>query len=217
MTDDKMEQEQDLELEAMARVYAALKPLESEAQVRVLDYVERRLALKRGSPPSQATTTTQQPAAATQEPTSVTEPEPEDTLDVGADGLDGVSPLAQKWMKRNGLTPAQMSELYSLGVDEIDLVAQSVPGDTTKDKLRSVLLLQGVAALLNGGTARITHDRLKQASVDYNADAGTNFAKHMKSFASEVSGSKEAGYTLTTKGLNSAKELIVKMTTSADS
>jgi hypothetical protein len=212
MTDDKVEQEQDLELDAMAKVYAALKPLEPEAQTRVLDYVERRLALVRGVPLSPARVTRPQPPAVVDEPAPTPEPEPEEDLNETADGLEGVSPLAQKWMKRNGMTPDQISDLFSLGVDEIDLVAKSVPGDTTKDKFRNVLLLQGVASLLSGGTARITHDKLKQAAIDYNADAGTNFAKHMKSFAAEVSGSKESGYTLTTKGLNSAKELIVEMT-----
>jgi hypothetical protein len=212
MTDEKVEQEQDLELEAMGTVYAALKPLESDAQTRVLEYVERRLKLVR-VPPKPATPELRQEPVRIKEPEPEPDPEREEDADETSDGVEGVNVLAQKWMKRNGLTPDQISNLFSLGVDEIDLVANSVPGDTTKDKFRNVLLLQGVASLLSSGTARITHDKLKEATGHYDADAGTNFARHMKSFASEVSGSKESGYTLTTKGLNAAKGLIVEMTT----
>src|SRR5207248_2479056 len=73
------------------------------------------------------------------------------------DEFEGISSVAQRWMRRNGLSPKQLSKLFTLGVDEIDLIAKSVPGKTTKQKMRSVALLTGVAAFLGSGAARVNH------------------------------------------------------------
>ena len=113
-------------------------------------------------------------------------------------------------MKRNGLKADQLSSMFSLGVDEIDLVAKKVPGATKKDRMRSVFLLKGVAAYLGSGTARVSHDQIKEACLHYDAFDNTNFSKYLKTMSSEVSGGKEAGYTLTARGLTEATELIRK-------
>ncbi len=49
---------------------------------------------------------------------------------------------------RNGLTAKGLSGVFSLGVDEIDLIAKNVPGKSKTDRTHSVLLLKGVAAYL---------------------------------------------------------------------
>lgn len=114
-------------------------------------------------------------------------------------------------MTRNGLTADQMSALFSLGVEDIDLVAKEVPGDTPRQRLKSVLLLQGVASYLSSGAARINNDRLNEAIRHYDAESG-NFTRDLKQWSGEVSGSRSAGdLVLTTRGLNSAKELIKEM------
>ena len=98
--------------------------------------------------------------------------------------------------------------LFSLGVDEIDLVAKKVPGDNKKDRMHSVLLLKGIAAYLSSGVARFTHQQLKEACLHYDAYDGNNFASYLKDFAGEVSGTKSGGYTLTPRGLTAATEMI---------
>ncbi len=62
-----------------------------------------------------------------------------------AEGLAGINAVAQKWMRRNGLSASQLSSLFSLDLDDIDLVAASVPGKNNRQRLRSVALLKGVA------------------------------------------------------------------------
>ncbi len=101
-----------------------------------------------------------------------------------------------------------LSSLFSLGVDEIDLVAKKVPGSNKKDKMLSVFRLKGVAAYLGAGVARFTHEEVKEACVHYDAFDTNNFAAYLKSIASEVSGTKESGYTLTARGLTEATEMI---------
>lgn len=78
--------------------------------------------------------------------------------------------------------------------------------------MRSVILLTGAASYLGSGAPRVTHDALKEALGHYNAYDVDNFARYMKDMAGEVSGSKETGYTLTTRGLAAAAEIINELT-----
>src|SRR5437899_12583099 len=86
----------------------------------------------------------------------------EPTKDTPNDELDGISPVAQKWMRRNVLQVEHLSSIFSLGADEIDLVAKNVPGNSTKARMRSVFLLKGVAAYLAGGAPRFSHEQVKE-------------------------------------------------------
>ena len=124
---------------------------------------------------------------------------------------DGINAIAQKWMKRNSLGVAQLSTIYSLGGDEIDLIAQSIPGKSKRQRMRNVLLLKAIAAYLGGGAARIAHEQLKETCLHYDALDSANFATHLKSFASDVSGTKHSGYTLTQRGVAAATDLIKQL------
>lgn len=194
---------EDPEFEAMRTVYAALRDLDQPAQNRVLDYVSRRLSLRRANTESVSTI----PLVAIAD-TETNTPGDDPDANHHETGLEGVSPVAQRWMRRNGLTSTALSHLFSLGVDEIDLVAKSVPGKTAKDRMRSVLLLKGAASYLGSGVARVSFEELKEACVHYDAYDSSNFSKYMGSLASEASGTKESGYTVTTRGLAAATEMI---------
>jgi hypothetical protein len=127
------------------------------------------------------------------------------------DGLEGISPLARKWMVRNGLSAEQLSQLFSLGADEIDLVASTVPGTNKRDRARTVLLLKAMAAYLSSGAARVTHEQIKEACLHYDAYDSANHAKSIKLMVAEASGNKESGYTLTARGMTAATEIIKEM------
>jgi hypothetical protein len=206
--------EQDMELNAMATVYNALRPLDGEAQKRVLEYVLNRLALK-----NQISSPVDMPGKLRlQNDQSIEYPDERPIHSSTADehsgneqsieGLEGVSPIAQKWMRRNGFSESQLSLLFSIGGDEIDLVAQSVPGKTTKQKFRNILLLQGAASYLSGGAPRIDYNKLKQALGHYGADPEKNMWAYLKSLSAEVSGTTASGFVLTARGMNASTELI---------
>jgi hypothetical protein len=127
-----------------------------------------------------------------------------------ADG-DGLSPVAIKWMRRNDLDIAKLSKLFSLGLDELELVAKKVPGKNKKDRMRSVLLLTCVASYLSTGASRAKHDAVKQACVHYDAYDMANFAAYLKTFSREVGGTKQSGYSLSAAGMTAATELITSM------
>jgi hypothetical protein len=102
--------------------------------------------------------------------------------------------------------------LFSLGVDEIDLVANKVPGQKKIDRLRNVLLLKGIASYLGTGAARVEWAKLKEAAGHYDADAGGNFTTYMQKLTPLASGSVASGFTLTSRGLTEARDLIKDMT-----
>jgi hypothetical protein len=200
MATDKSMVSSDPEIIAITSVYDALKELDPAAQRRVLEYVSRRLALPSLSDEEQPKTHDAQempPASLVQAGV------PEEN-----EASEGISPVALKWMRRSGFTPSGLSALFSLGVDEIDLVAKKVPGENKKDRMHSVLLLKGIAAYLSTGVARVTHEQVKEACLHYDAFDTANFATYLKSFSAEVAGTKDSGYTLTARGLTNATEII---------
>jgi hypothetical protein len=196
--------EPDVEFEAMRQIYAALKDLEPAAQSRVIDYVLRRLSLGRDearagssfSPFALAQEAEQGPGGAV----LISRPEEAE--------FEGVSPIARKWAMRNGLREEQLSALFSLGGDEIELVSRTVPGASKREKMRSVLLLTATASYLGTGAARVPYEKLRETLGHYNAYDATNFSTYMKAMAPEVGGSKEGGYALTARGLAAAAELV---------
>ncbi len=214
---------QDPELQAMVRVFAALKDLDSDAQNRVLEYVERRLGLNRIAakhgaeisgtevPAPDRTATEEEQRGTTRSSAEADRQGDEEEADAGE--LEGISPVARKWMRRNGLSAARMSELFSLGIEDIDLVATRVPGESARERMHNVMLLQGIASYLSGGVPRIDSERLREAMRHYDADVGGNFNRDVRLWAAEITGTRAAGdLTLTTRGLNAAKDLIKEMT-----
>jgi hypothetical protein len=192
------------EIRAIETVYKALKVLAPEVQMRVLRYSSEMLGLTFDIVGESARISEKD-----ERPSAI--PVGEATTIAGAhleDDVEGINPVALKWMRRTGLNPKSLQTLFSLGVYEIDLVAKTVPGRNKKQRMRSVLLLKGIAAYLGTGAPRITYEQLKEACLHYAAYDPANFAAYLKSFASEVAGTKEAGFTLTARGLNSGTELV---------
>src|SRR3569833_2163130 len=66
-----------------------------------------------------------------------------DSIDIEQES-DGINPVALKWIKRSGLKATDLQPLFSLGIDEIDLVAKTIPGKSIRERLRNVLLLKGI-------------------------------------------------------------------------
>jgi hypothetical protein len=197
----------DPEIAAISTVHAALQVLEPDAQARVLAYVAGKLRL----PASWSDQRSPDRAPAERVDHSDSSDQVKAEEEAPTTDADGVSPIAAKWMKRNGLQASELQRFFSLGGDEIDLIAQSVPGKNKKERMRSVLLLKGVAAYLAAGAARFTHEQMKDACLHYDAFDAANFSSYFKSMSGEVTGGKTEGYTLTARGLASATEMVKLM------
>jgi hypothetical protein len=195
----------DPEIAAISEVHAALKDLDPDAQSRVLKYVADKLGLSQQThSPARSRHTDE---ADENLNTRASAESGENRL--AEDGeLEGISPAGKKWMARSGLQPSQLSSIFSLGGDEIDLIAKSVPGNSKAKRMRSVILLKGLAAYLGTGAARLTDQEVRETCLHYDALDAKNFATTLKGLASEVSGSKETGYTLSARGQASATEMV---------
>jgi hypothetical protein len=194
----------DPEFAAITQVHTALRNLDPGAQVRVIEYVADKLGVLGQLGMSTDVRRLREPA----DPAAGSAPEPQSTEpSSGTADDDGINSVALKWMKRSGLTVHSLTSLFSFG-DDIDLIANTVPGKSKTQRLHTVLLLKGVAAYLASGVPRVTHDQLKETALHYDAFDAPNFAAHIKGFASEISGTKQSGYTLNPRGLAAATELI---------
>jgi|SRR5579859_7002945 len=198
----------DPEIIAMGVVHKAVKDLSPDAQGRVLSFVAEKLKIV-----TQVREPSYSQYAERSEPVEPSvgvdrqQAEPART----EDGLEGISPVAKKWMIRNDLDAKALSTVFSLGGDEIDLIAKSVPGNSVRERMHNVLLLKGVAAYLGSGVGRFTHQQLKEASLHYKAYDAPNFAAAIKGFAADASGEKNSGYTLTPRGLAAATDLVKRI------
>lgn len=213
--------EMDTEILAIASVYNALKELTPDEQARVLDYVQRKLRreLPQLSPsPSSpfdvpVTSTPDAPSAggssvqqSASEVSAIQNGDPPPDTDES-----GINSVALKWMQRNGLTVEGLGQLFSLGLDDIELVAKSVPGKSKRERMHSVALLKCIAAYLGSGAARISHAELKEACLHYDAYDVANSTAYMKAFATEIGGSAKQGYTLSARGLAAATDLVKEL------
>jgi hypothetical protein len=201
----------DQEIVAISAVYSALKELAPDAQSRVLSYVAAKLNIEAPTAEIDAVHRTKL-SGDNAEQNERREEEAHEAKRDSNDELEGISPVAKKWMARNGLEAAALSKIFSVSTDEIDLIAKTVPGSGNKDRMRSVFLLKGIAAYLGSGAARFSHAQIKETCLHYDAFDSTNFSKYLKSLSSEVSGSKDTEYALTPRGLASATEMVKEIT-----
>ncbi|MBZ5698620.1 MAG: hypothetical protein LAN18_08740 [Acidobacteriia bacterium] len=208
MNSKKKMTEQEPEIAAIGTVYKALEKLAPEAQARVLSYVRGKLKINAPIPEQG---NVGHPKEAEDTPATIAIEGTPEGPKAEEDGLEGISPVAKKWMTRNGLKAQTLSAIFSLGGDEIDLIAKAIPGKSKRDRMHSVLLLKGIAAYLGSGAARFTHEQLKEACLHYKAYDAANFATSLKSFSAEVSGDKSTAYVLTPRGLSSATDIVKKM------
>ena len=196
------------EIAAIGTVHAALKDLNASAQARVLSYVSDLLNI---TFEKQAIATDnlayEEPVAPSLRSATYAPSGPA----AAASDAEGINSVALRLIKRSGLEIQSLQKIFSIGIDEIDLVTPKVPGSSKREKFHNVLLLKGIAAYLGTGMAKVTHEQLKETALHYNAYDSTNAAKYLKEFGGDWSGSKTSGYTLSPRGLTNGIEIVKSM------
>jgi hypothetical protein len=211
----KKQDDQPPELRAVSTIYTALKELDPPAQLRAVRYAAEMLGLSLSDSAKEHSRHSDSALAADRGgDASQNDPPPVLPTSQDVDDAEGINAVALKWLKRSAIEPSKLQHLFSLGINEIDLVAGNVPGSSKRERMRNVLLLKGVAAYLGTGVARISSEQLKEASLHYDAYDVANHARYLKEFAADVGGTKESGYTLTARGLTAATQLVREMLSS---
>jgi hypothetical protein len=209
-----VELNEDSEFLAMRQVYASLVPLSPESRARVVEYVSSRLGFSwsRGTTEADLHRPTTREPAASREPQRVERQlEGSTEEDEASEDVGGVSPPGLKWMRRSNLSLAQLEPIFSVNLDEIDLIASEIPGRGKASRMANVLRLKCLAQYLATGAAKVTHDDFNEACVHYHAQDAGHFAENMRALNAEVTGSKETGYQLTPKGMTVATALVKDM------
>src|SRR5437764_1453639 len=105
----------DPEIAAMNVVVNAIKDLESASQQRVIEYAITRFNLS-GLPTRQGAVDGELPEEDTTLKTSdAGNSGSVDLPPLADDGIEGINPVAKKWMTRNGLSGEALGKLFSLG------------------------------------------------------------------------------------------------------
>jgi hypothetical protein len=129
-------------------------------------------------------------------------------LDCGVEGgaPGGMHANGTLWMKRNGLSAADIEEVFHFDDEGVTLI-KSV-GKAKHQQAINAYLLTGVAALLHTGKADFTDETARANCVNLGCYDRTNHAKAIGSFENKITGSKKAGWKLTSPGLAAAAALL---------
>ncbi len=195
------------QISAIGLVYEAVKRLSPDVAHSVLVYVNGMVA------PHKKIYSHQKGSSSDPSSSETLGSDVSKNADLSPDGhdTDGINEVARKWLRRHQFSTEALSKLFSLGLDEIDLVVSKVPGSSKKQRLRNVFLLKGVAGYLASGQPRFTHEQAKQVSEHYDAWDKINSSTYIRTLSAEVGGTAASGYTLTARGLTEAVELIKSM------
>jgi hypothetical protein len=128
----KSKDEESPEIAAFSAVYSALKDLDQTKQLRVLRYAAEMLGLNfEGAKKNESSLTANSIDAAKDEQSERVPSLPSTTSN---EEVEGINAVALRWIKRSGFEPSKLQNLFSLGIEEIDLVAKSIPGSSKKRK-----------------------------------------------------------------------------------
>lgn len=176
--------------DATVKIHAILEPLESDERQRVMNAALILL----GDQPTGAHTT------ASNGGVSQGEDETPQTGDL---------PLAAaRWVKKHGLTIDTLENHFHF--DDGAVAPIELPGDgkAKREKTINTYLMQGVASLLQSGSAAFEDAVARERCNEFGCYDAPNHGRYLKQFGNLITGSKSNGWKLTAPGLSAAASLL---------
>jgi hypothetical protein len=129
----------------------------------------------------------------------------------GSQGVDnvGLGPRARAWSKKHGITQQALEGAFHIDGDANTLIVKTVPGDSKKERVRSVAALLGAMALVRTDQAKFTAAEFREALKQYDAYDAANNPVTVKRHKDVIQGNASAGYTVTAVGLDVAAGLLM--------
>jgi len=128
--------------------------------------------------------------------------------DDGDDDNSDFNVKARTWMSRNKVTNDEIAHVFHVDGETVDVIVDNVPGKNTKEQAINEYMLTGIGEFLKTGDSKFTDKAARATCKKLGCYADTNHATHMKKPGNVLSGSKEAGWTVTGPGMKAAAELI---------
>lgn len=118
------------------------------------------------------------------------------------------SPRAGLWMRQNGLSSADIEQVFHIENGHAEVIVSEVPGKDKREKTRNAYVLTGVASLLTQNAPNFTDDGARALCISAGCFDAGNHAKAIKDKGNLFSGSKENGWTVTAPGLKHVAALV---------
>lgn len=129
--------------------------------------------------------------------------------------LPGLSVKASAWIKQNGLTAAELEQVFDIDGGTVSMIAGSVPGKSGKDQTIAAYVLRGVTQLLATGDPTFDDKSARKLCEDLGCYDSANHAMYMRAIGNNLAGSKDKGWKLTAPGMKKGADLIKEMTKGA--
>lgn len=122
-----------------------------------------------------------------------------------------IGPKAMKWIHKNGVSRAQLDEVFHLTGETIDITASEVPGTGKKEMTANCYLLMGIRGLLQFDEPKLNESDTLVVCKRLTAYDKNNHTAFRKNVGNRMTGSKP-DFLLTGPGEKAAAELIKQIT-----
>ncbi len=127
--------------------------------------------------------------------------------------LEGNGPFApsvQAWMKQNALTSEEVEVVFSFDDDKVNIIAD-LPSSGKRENTIKLYILMGVGTYLRTGQRKFSDEAARDACAQHSAYDVNNHSKTMKELRSELTGDKDAGWTITKPGLKRGAAIVKEL------
>ena len=134
---------------------------------------------------------------------------PGDAAAVMPDGgkIAGISTAGTTWINRHGLIRSQVEEYFHVEDGKVTLIGDAI-GKGKREQSINTYLLTGVAAFLGTGKAEFTDKVARDYCERLGCYDSANHSKTLDGFGNRITGTKKAGWKLTSPGLSAAAALL---------
>jgi hypothetical protein len=112
-------------------------------------------------------------------------------------------------MKQHQVAAEALQEVYDIEPGNVQIIANSVPGDSSAEQTKNCYLLTGIRALLATDDPTFQDADAVELCQDMKCYNSPNHAKHRAEVA--LTGDKKSGFKLAMPGLRAGAELIKQM------
>jgi hypothetical protein len=130
---------------------------------------------------------------------------------VDTKSADGISTKAAQWMQKYSITVDQLSQVFSISPDEVDVIAPMLPSDSKRQQTLEAYVLCGLRSLIRTGDGRFEDKEARLLCEKLGCYDSANHSNYMKAFGNAVAGAKESGWKLTNPGLERAAQIVKKL------
>jgi hypothetical protein len=134
----------------------------------------------------------------------------------GKEDFQGFPPRAITWMRQQGLSSAQLQQIFHIQGGQAEVIASEIRGKGQKGKTINAYVLQGLRGLLSSGEPTFDDKAARQLCKHLGCFNNANHAVYMKGKGNMWIGSKDTGWRLTTPGLKQGADLVKEMTANAE-